>query len=243
MDIKISYTFNGVKYKTIESLITSMAENWEKGKKELLSGKVLNYFNKNYTEYNLISTLILEELELENSNQDLLFFKWIYLMMPDLNKVYWKNNSFDDLETCLQDLKKLLDDKKEMSFFNVYQDMLINCVFSTYLMTHLTEDYVIDNIIDLENSCSIIMNNEKWIDVFLNLYFLLAKNKIIIIKGKEFKNVEQLAKHLEKLLKGSFNKLEEFCKEIIGIDGKIVSHIRYWLIGNGYIDIVNSIEM
>ena len=59
MDIKISYTFNGVKYKTIESLITSMAENWEKGKKELLSGKVLNYFNKNYTEYNLISTLIL----------------------------------------------------------------------------------------------------------------------------------------------------------------------------------------
>lgn len=243
METKISYLFNGVKYNSVETLIIKMAENWEKGKKELISGKVLEYFNKNYTEYNLLTTVILEELELENSNPDLIFFRWIYLMLPSLNKIYWKKSSFEDLETCLQEIKKLIDEKKDITFFSTYQDMIVNNVFSTFLRSHYCEESIINHVYEIENNSSFIMNTDRWMELFLNLYYLLAKNIKITIKGKEFSNIEQLAKHIEKLTKGSFNKLEEFCKEIIGSDGRIVKEVRYWLINNGYIDIVNSIEM
>ena len=137
--MKISYKFNGILYTTVEELIIGLVENWNLGKKELFNGNIKEYFNPNYTEYHLIINHILEEKELIDESDDLLFFKWVYLMNKNLTKIYWKNYSFDDLESCMQNLKTLIDNKADMTNFSIYFDMYINKVFSTYLISTLTD--------------------------------------------------------------------------------------------------------
>ena len=235
--MKISYKFNGILYTTVEELIIGLVENWNLGKKELFNGNIKEYFNPNYTEYHLIINHILEEKELTDESDDLLFFKWVYLMNKGLTKIYWKNYSFDDLESCMQNLKTLIDNKADMTNFSIYCDMYINKVFSTYLISTLTDSEKYSKVVEIENKFIFGMTDNDIIDLLLELYFVLASEKVIIIGDKKFSSVEDLVKHLEKLKKGSFSKLEEFCKNIINVDGSINKQVKSWLLSLGYEDL------
>ena len=105
----VPYVFKQQKYFSHPEIATALLTNWQDGKKEVFRGFLGRYFET--TEDTKALALCHEAERLFNrsgSNSDVIFFKLMYSLAPEIKEFYWQNNSFSNVEELAKKVKMML---------------------------------------------------------------------------------------------------------------------------------------
>lgn len=216
----IPFPFNDTYYTDINSLIDALALSWDKGIRQLRGKHLSNYFkNINHRLYEV--TIEFESHffdDKNNVNNDIEFFKYIYTILPQLDKFYYKGHVYQSIQDVGFTLLDLLDNKKASGKeLNIYEEMLENGIFSTYCeLKYITDSQLKELLHALEISSKTTMINARGKNKALyTLCYLLTGQKEYQVDGKTFKTIDEFADYINNTYMRSFAELDKLCKKLI----------------------------
>lgn len=223
-----SYKFDDENYDSISRLVPALAANWSEGKKHLMRKLLSGFFSRYDTD--IANAIIDSEEEIQRGvNDDVVFFKLLYKLAPEVKEFFWKGNSYSSLQKFGQDMliKLRLSDMRDK---NLWDEILGNRLFSQYLELHSQPKEVVEAVRSLETT------NRDRRDGLISYYhiaYLLTGKKELLVEGKNFSTPEELAEHMNSLLDESIEEFESFSYKLIDDNNKLNEEFEAWLIALG----------
>lgn len=223
-----SYKFDGKNYDNISELIPALAANWLEGKKHLMRKLLSGFFSRYDTD--IANAIIDSEEEIQRGvNDDVVFFKLLYKLAPEMKEFFWKGNSYSSLQKFGQNMlmKLRLSDMRDK---NLWDEILANRLFSQYLELHSQPKEAVEAVRSLETT------NRDRRDGLISYYhmaYLLTGKKELLVDGKNFSTAEELAEHMNILLNKSIEAFESFSYNLIDNNNKLNEEFEAWLIALG----------
>lgn len=228
------YSFLNKKYTDIPSLITALAEHWNDGKKELYRGLLSSYFKNFNSEIAGICMEAEDESTRINGNDDIIFWRLLYKIQPDLSLFYWKGRCFETLPALGREMLDKLWNKDKTDYM-YWDEILSEKLLSTYLARFkAVNKNLTDSVQALEASYD--YENKSKHDIEMNYYlmaYLLSGQKLFHMDNQQFKNVSELASQMKYLIEFSYEKFEEFCHSMIDYNNVIDVQLEAWLVAIG----------
>lgn len=247
------YPFLGEKYTSVSSLITELANNWKEGKKQLYRGLLSSYFKS--IDQEIAGYCIDAEEESHNNDGDLVFWKLLYKIYPNLKGFYWKGHSYESFSALGTDMLEKLR-KKDSSDYSYWDDILKNKLLSSYFgeinkknKTLYSALYAIEMTAKLENSNTrngnsggyyvgkdvyiVPVNNREKVMNYYAMAYLLSTKKEFIIDGEKFEKLNDFTKYLSELLNTSYDKFEKVVNSLISNNNILDEQFEAWLIALG----------
>lgn len=229
-----TYTFLGHGYKDIPSLVTALATNWNDGKKQLYRG-LLSAFFKTFNPEIAGYCMDAEEEATRNAGKDdIIFWKLLYKIYPELNGFYWQGQIYESLPALGRDMLERLW-KEDKSQYGYWDGVLGNKLLTNYLSIVKSKNAGLSAAVSaLETAHS--LNDRSKRDTLMNYYtmaYLLSGQKLFSIGNKQLKNVSELTAHMKGLLDSSYEEFEDFCHTLIDYDDTLDVQLEAWLIALG----------
>lgn len=230
-----SYKFDGKNYDDVSELVPALATNWSEGKKHL-TRKILSGFFSRY-DTDIANAIIDSEEEIQRGvNGDVVFFKLLYKLAPDMKEFFWKNKHHSSLQSFGQEILTKLR-QSDMSDKNLWDEVFTNQLLSQYLEIHSQPKEAVAAVKSLETT------NRDRRDGLISYYhaaYLLTGKKELQLEDKNFYTAEELAEHMNSLLDDSTEAFENFSNKLINDDNKLNEEFEAWLIALGKRDELNS---
>ena len=229
-----TYTFLGHGYKDIPSLVTALASNWNDGKKQLYRGLMSAFFKNFNPEIAGYCMDAEEEATRTAGKDDIIFWKLLYKIYPELSGFYWMGQIYESLPALGRDMLERLwkDDKSNY----VYWDSILgNKLLTNYLSTVKSKNTGLSAAASALETAHSLSNRSKR-DTLMNYYtmaYLLSGQKLFSIGNKQLKNVSELTAHMKGLLDSSYEEFEDFCHSLIDYDDTLDVQLEAWLIALG----------
>jgi len=227
-----AYTFKNKKYADILSLVKAMAENWNDGKKELFRG-IMSGFFKNFNPQ-IAGYCMDAEDEAKNLNgkDDIIFWRLLYKLAPELRAFYWKGLSFESLPAFGRDmLEKLWSGNK--SHYDYYDSILNEKLLSQYIQMIAHDNEELKNAVDSIETMYKIEGKKQKEKVYFMMAYMLSGQKIFNFEGKQFRTVGELAEYMKQLLDSSYEEFQSFCHKLIDFNNNLDVQFECWLIALG----------
>ncbi len=229
-----SYLFLDVEYDCLENLVVALAEHWEDGKKQLYRGLLSGYFKKfnpQLAGYCLDS----EEEATENSGQDdIVFWKLLYKLVPKCTTFYWKNSSFESLAAFGRHILESLW-AGNLSNVERWQEILSLSLMTKFLTIQKNGNKQQKQAVELvETFQGLSITEER--NLIFNYYctgYLLSNKVEFRYRDNVFNNPQELSDYMGNLLDGSLESLQEFCHNMLGYDNTLDPQLEAWLIAQG----------
>lgn len=228
------YSFLGRDYKDVTALVASLAINWNDGKKQLYRG-FLSAFFKNFNPEIANHCIDAEEEATHNTGKDdIVFWKLLYKIYPDLKGFYWKGQVYESLPALGRNMLERLW-KNDKSNYDYWDSILYNNLLSQYLvMVQSQNEDLVTAVNALEAAHKVDSKSKRsmLMDYYLMAY-LLSGQKIFSIGEKKIKSVHELTAYMKELLDSSYEELEDFCHSMIDYDDTLDVQLEAWLISLG----------
>jgi len=229
-----TYTFLGQGYKDIPSLVTALASNWNDGKKQLYRG-LMSAFFKNFNPEIAGYCMDAEEEASRNAGMDdIIFWKLLYKLCPELKGFYWKGQTYESLPALGRDMLEKLW-KNDKSNYAYWDSVLGNKLLTNYLSMVKSKNAGLSAAASaLETTHSLSGRSQR--DTLMNYYtmaYLLSGQKLFNIDDKQIKNISELTAHMKRLLDSSYEEFEDFCHTLIDYDDTLDVQFEAWLIALG----------
>jgi serine/threonine protein kinase len=227
------YKFLGKTYTKTNELVDAFVENWEDGKKQLFRGLLSAYFKPFDPE--LAGICIDAEESVDRNDADIIFFKTLYEINPDLQALVWKGQKFFDLEEFgVKLLEKLRLNEDSMD--SLTDEFLTKGVLSAYyeIQHNKVEDSNSQVLKAFESKRKALLGSvrEKKADNY-QLAFVLSGRREFVIDGLIFNNTEQLVQHLSKVFDKDPKSFTALCDKLIYDDNTLDIQFESWLIALG----------
>lgn len=222
------YKFDGKNYDDISELVPALAGNWSEGKKHFMRKLLSSFFSRYDTD--IANAIIDSEEEIQRGvNDDVVFFKLLYKLAPEVKEFFWKGNSYSSLQKFGQNMlmKLRLSDMREK---NLWDEVLGNCLFSQYLELHSQPKEVVEAVRSLETTNS---DRRDGLISYYHMAYLLMGKKELLVEDKNFSTPEELAEHMNSLLDDSIEAFESFSYKLIDDNNKLNEEFEAWLIALG----------
>lgn len=229
-----TYTFLGHGYKEIPALVTALATNWNDGKKQLYRGLLSAFFKTFNPEIAGYCMDAEEEATRTAGKDDIIFWKLLYKIYPELNGFYWQGQIYESLPALGRDMLERLW-KEDKSQYGYWDGVLGNKLLTNYLSIVKSKNAGLSAAVSaLETAHS--LNDRSKRDTLMNYYtmaYLLSGQKLFSIGNKQLKNVSELTAHMKCLLDSSYEEFEDFCHSLIDYDDTLDVQLEAWLIALG----------
>lgn len=229
-----TYTFLGHGYKEIPALVTALATNWNDGKKQLYRGLLSAFFKTFNPEIAGYCMDAEEEATRTAGKDDVIFWKLLYKIYPELNGFYWQGQIYESLPALGRDMLERLW-KEDKSQYGYWDGVLGNKLLTNYLSIVKSKNAGLSAAVSaLETAHS--LNDRSKRDTLMNYYtmaYLLSGQKLFSIGNKQLKNVSELTAHMKCLLDSSYEEFEDFCHSLIDYDDTLDVQLEAWLIALG----------
>lgn len=229
-----AYTFLGQGYKDIPSLVIALARNWNDGKKQLYRGLMSAFFKSFNPEIAGYCMDAEDEASRSAGQDDVVFWKLLYKIYPELKGFYWKGKIYESLPALGRDmLEKLWNNDK--SDYAYWDSILDNKLLTNYLEAVKYKNAELTAASSaVETAHSLIDRSER--DTLMNYYltaYLLSGQKLFCVENKRLKNISELTAYMKSLLDSSYNEFEDFCHKLIDYDDTLDVQFEAWLIALG----------
>lgn len=228
-------TFNDIECLDMFELFEKMGEFWEEGKQFLFGGEILNYFQDEFSNENMIIVSSIEESVLGSSDLDELYYETLTKLNPNCQKIFWKGLVSNNHGEFIGFFEQIINNNDGKYIIKI-KKLLDDHFLSRYMKSRVSDQHIYDMIVDLERKSCIVLKEDEFVILCKYLYFMLNDKASIIIGKVSFNNIQELADYLEKLEKGPFDVFEKFCKLIVSSNGEIKEDIYYWLVSKGYFE-------
>lgn len=229
-----TYTFLGHGYKEIPSLVTALATNWIDGKKQLYRGLLAAFFKSFNPEIAGYCMDAEDEATRTAGKDDIIFWKLLYKIYPELNGFYWQGHIYESLPALGRDMLERLW-KDDASQYEYWDSVLGNKLLSSYLSIVKAKNSGLSAAVSaLETAHS--LNDRSKRDTLMNYYtmaYLLSGQKLFSIGNKQLKSVSELTAYMKGLLDSSYEEFENFCHSLIDYDDTLDVQLEAWLIALG----------
>lgn len=229
-----TYTFLGHGYKDIPSLVTALATNWKDGKKQLYRGLMSAFFKNFNPEIAGYCMDAEEEATRTAGKDDIIFWKLLYRIYPELNGFYWMGQIYESLPALGRDMLERLW-KDDNSNYAYWDNILGSKLLTNYLSAVKSRNAGLSAAVSALETAHSLSNRSKR-DAQMNYYtmaYLLSGQKLFNIGNKQIKNVSELTAHMKGLLDSSYEEFEDFCHSLIDYDDTLDVQFEAWLIAMG----------
>ena len=229
-----AYTFLGAEYTDMPSLVAALAVNWKDGKKQLYRGLLSGFFKNFNPEIAGFCMDAEEEATRISGSDDIVFWKLLYKICPELTAFYWHGRSYESLPALGREMLEKLW-KNEKSDYDYWASILDNKLLSEYLVSVKADNKELSGAVAALETAHSLENKSKR-DVMMNYYtmaYLLSGQKIYCVDGKQIKSVQELTAHMKTLLDSSYEEFEDFCHNMISYDDTLDVQFEAWLIALG----------
>lgn len=231
------YFFAGKNYAARIDLLRAFAQNWEEGKKQLFRGKLADY----YRIYDPTAFQICQTAEGEaartSGKDDLIFWKTLYALEPQMKDFFWKGRRYAGLPAMGRSLLEHL--RQNSSDMNDFMDTLFReRIMSQYVaMKEPEKTEMVAAVEGLETTYRASSNNsrEKRVVLYLTAY-MLSGQRILYLDGQEFHTLDELIGHMKRLLGENCEHLErfkQFCHKLMDHYDNLIPQFESWLIALG----------
>ena len=225
------YNIGGKRHTDLPSAVDAMALNWDDGKKHLFRGLMSNFFKSFNIEIASYCMDAEEEYNAGNNNEDVIFFKLLYRIYPELKAFYWKGARYGTLQILGN---KLLYDFQSNNFrlnrennFTLHDEILSNKLLSIYFELTRQSDKLKSMVSDIETMYT--HSTDKHYVKFIASY-MFSEKKIFKAGSEKFSSFYELVTYLKKLFDNSCEDFVKFCKNFIDTDNKLDTTFEAWLV-------------
>ena len=228
------YLFLGEKYDDPIALVSALAKNWEDGKKQLFRGLLTKHFRSFNQNIARKCQAAEEQAVRENGKDDIIFWRLLYQINPNLKGFYWKGQTYESLPAFGRDiLEKLWDN--DHSQFSYYSEVLSEKLLSQYVAVAVPNNEKLRSVSQaIEDSYELEKNNGT---DFQRTYYLMAYalsgQKLFLFDGEQFRTVGEFAGYLKEVLSQSYSKFESLCHRLVDYDGNLDFQFEIWLTAIG----------
>ena len=229
-----AYQFLRESYTDPARLVTAFAKNWEEGKKQLFRGYITSHFRTYNQDIARKCQAAEEEAGRENGRDDIIFWKLLYQINPKLKGFYWKGQTFESLPAFGRDaLEKLWD--RDYSQFRYYASILEEKLLSQYvLQTQPKNEKLKKTAAAIEDSYELEKTNgTDMMRTYYLMAYTLSGQKLLLLDGKQFRTVGELAGYMRTVLEESYDRFESLCHRLVDYDGNLDFQLETWLIAIG----------
>ena len=238
------YFFAGENYTTRTELARGLASHWEEGTKELFRGKLSDY----YSLYDPEACRICQEAEQEASHvsgqDDLIFWKTLYALMPECTDFFWKGRVYAGLPALGRELLEHL--RQNTGARTEFMAQILTAgILSHYVKLKNPDDRkMLEAVQSLENSYCAPRNDtrQKMIVLYLTAY-MLSGQKILYVANREFHDLQELSAYMRQLLGENnehLDRFKKFCHTLVDRYDNLIPALESWLIAIGKRDALNS---
>ncbi|MDE7353663.1 MAG: protein kinase [Acetatifactor sp.] len=227
------YPFLGERYRDIPSLVAALAGNWNEGKKQLYRGLLSAHFKNFDPEYTGYCMDAEEEAAHNAKGEDVIFWKLLYKLYPELSGFYWTGQFYESLSALGRDvLKKLW--KRDISDFPYWNSILRNRLLTAYLSNTRSENKdLIAAVSALETAHAVGTKKRNALMNYYTMGYLLSGERVFHIGDKQIHTVDELAAYMKELLDSSYEEFESFCHKMISSKDILDVQLEAWLIALG----------
>ncbi len=237
------FDFANERFCTLSSLVKALGVNWREGKRVLFRGFLSAHFEKKRP----ILSRYCREAEEESVNStlrdDLIYWRLLYRLYPELSGVYWQGRAYPSLSALGRDMLEKLWGK------NKRDHALWDSILTEGLLSACLERAVTPNKALLEALTALEVAHRsddegergKLVRYYLVAY-LLSGHKVMTVDKHEFHSVASLAVYMRRLYEESYEKLKAFCQKTVGQNGELSAELEAWLIALGERDALNRLR-
>ena len=236
------YWFRGKSYTDLINLLLDFNRYWEEGKKQLYRGNLGMYFLESNIDQTK-ATYCEEAVEELNSggNEDLIFFKTLYYICPEMRNLLWKGAAFADLVDFGKELLKKMR-AKDFSMDPLLKDMTDNGILSCYQRIQDQRTGILENRgTNIESAqCKALeameaarranygdLRSVRVLD--FQMAFMLSGSRTLVAGGNSFKNLNELAGYVQKVVEDG-NVFERLYNELMVENGDLTPQFESWLL-------------
>lgn len=227
------FKFLNEDYTDIKELTIALLLNWDEGKKQLYRG----YLSQHLQRVDLSLAKICMKAE-QNASQisgqdDYIFWDTMYSLNPNIKDFYWQSINYKNLPALGRSLLEQLQSKTGLN--RSFDSALRNNIISKYLKRiEPTKEKQILAIEKIENSFVKAKTNAILRRKYLYLLgYSLSGQKIMKLNNVSFGTTSELSEHMQSLFNQSFEKLQEFCYELINFEDELDPQFEAWLLAQG----------
>lgn len=226
-----AYTLRGEKYTDTVSLTAALAANWEEGKKHLFRGLLTGHFSK--FESGLAEICMHAEEASEGDDPDLIFFRTLYRIDPNLRAFCWRSLRYADLRELGARLLEALRGKRVRPESRIHE-ILKKRVLSEYVALTAPPDSPQHEAVHALEESYALADGDSQLPVLYMTAFVLSGDKVLRMGGAEIADIPALTKHMRALLAESAEKLIAFCKRLNASGGELDPEFEGWLMAHGH---------
>lgn len=215
-------------------LVEAFTKNWKEGKKHLFRGLISAHFRLFNQEIAKQCLSAEEEASKNNGKDDIIFWKLMYKLNPNLKGFYWKGRTFESLPALGRDLLDHLW-KRDKSQDKYYETVLSEKLLTEYVAIAAPQNEPLKKAAAaLEESYQLEKNEHaNLLKTFYLMAYTLSGQKLLNIEGQQFRTVGELAGYMRERLEESFEDFERLCHKMVDYDGKLDIQLETWLITIG----------
>jgi len=229
-------TFKNKEYTSIEELIDAFTANWEDAKRFFFDGDLSHDIKRN--DPGLARKLRTLEDEADDDpklDKDVQFFKMLYILDKDLRKIIWKGRVWESLTALGRDYAKKLA-AGDSSINSVMDELLSKKLLSTYLEAiGDTDKQRHDTLAAFESRKVALSGKGREEQLYAwTLAYTLSGEKVLRIKGKEFREPKDITAYMLELVNNSRKAFDDFCAILLPDGETLDLQFESWLNALGY---------
>jgi serine/threonine protein kinase len=225
-----SYTFQNESLADPKSLVAALAKHWDEGKKHLFRGYLSSHFRAFDHRLQKHCLDAEEEAGRTNGRDDIIFWKLLYKLDPELKGFYWKGQTFESLPAMGRELLEHLW-KKDRPRVQYFESVMSERLLTEYVSLVATNNEQWKNVAkDIEDFY--VLEKAEGPKVTRSLYLMaytLSGQKLFNLDGTQFRTVGELAGFLRNTLEESYDNFERLCHKLVGYDGNLDFQLEIWL--------------
>ena len=211
----LPYRFAGSVITETSELAEKLNEHWDEGKKHLFRGLLLSHFKKD-SNADIISKLMDFEEETDTCDPDILIFKCIYAINPNLKQLIWKGHEWNDLSEFGADILNAVRNNNN-SFLQLVDEMISKSVLSQYVLCTAPRAEAQLNVLrSIESQFRTFPNdnNERKIQYY-KIGYILADEKTYVSSRETFHSIDDLICYFKNLNLSSDVEYEKACRSLL----------------------------
>jgi len=227
------FKFLNEDYTDIKELTIAMLNNWDEGKKQLYRGYLTQHLQKIDLSLAKICMKAEQKASQISGQDDYIFWDTMYSLNPSIKDFYWQTVNYKNLPALGRSLLEQLQSNTGLN--HSFDSALRNNMISKYLRRmEPTKEKQIQALEKIENSFVKAKTNATLRRKYLYLLgYSLSGQKIMKLNNASFGTTNELSEHMQSLFNHSFEKLQQFCHELINFEDELDPQFEAWLLAQG----------
>jgi serine/threonine protein kinase len=215
-------------------LVEAFAKNWKEGKRHLFRGLVSAHFRAFDQETANRCLAAEEEASRTSGKDDIIFWKLLYMLSPNMKGFYWKNRVFESLPALGRDLLDRLW-KKDKSQNKYFETVLSEKLLTEYAALAAPENEPLQKAAAaMEESYRLEKTaHTDLTKTFYLMAYTLSGQRLLYLEGRCFRTVDELAEYMNEQCKKSVKVFRDLCRKMVDHKGNLDTQLEMWLIAIG----------